>query len=110
FTPAELRRFRWVETNEMGAILRLALRWLLIAPRHFTENFVAEFCQGRIVLFQFGAGVDPIVLRVVLAVVVEPILHALGPIFRRSGAGVSALPFSGVGSALVGLAQVIRER
>ena len=58
------------------------------SPKHFG----AETGQCWIVLLQFRARVDVVVQRVVLAIVVEPVLHAFRPVLLAILAGIRAFP------------------
>ena len=68
-----------------------------------TKNFPAKIGQTGIILDQFSAGVDVIVVVVVLAVVVEPALHAFGEVFVMVDRSVLALPKPGFHGRVVSL-------
>ena len=74
------------------------------------EYLAAQRGQARIVFEQFGARVDVIVVVVVLAVVVEPRLDALGEILVVIHARVFALPEAGFHRAVVSLLEAHVER
>ena len=74
------------------ALLPRALHRLLIAPGNVAKYLCAQYRQRGIVFHQFGARADVVVLRVVSPVVVEPILHRLGPILGHVDRRVCSLP------------------
>lgn len=66
---------------------------------YFREEASKDVVQCRIILFQFFAGVDLVVLAVAIVVVylciyVEPVLDPFGPILVNIGSGVNVFPFA----------------
>ena len=66
------------------------------------EDLKAKGCEAGIIVEQFRAGVDMVVIVIVLAVVVEPALNTLGEVFVMIHACVLALPQAGFHSGIVG--------
>ncbi len=69
-----------------------AVHRFLIAPFAIAEDLAAERGKLGIVGIQFRTGVHMVVDGVVLAVVVEPRLHAFSPVFVGVGRSIGILP------------------
>jgi hypothetical protein len=67
------------------------------------EDFPAQARELGVLFQQLDAGVHMVVVVIVLAVVVEPRLHALGEIFAVVDAGVFAFPQTLLHGRVVGL-------
>ena len=63
-----------------------------VAPRPVAQLASNEGRQCGVVRFELVPGIDFVVGSVVLAVAIEPRLHALSPIFSGIGAGIKPLP------------------
>ncbi len=100
--PPEARRLRAVEAFQVRAALGRPQVRLHVAPVVGPEHLGAEGGQTRVVFHQFRASVHVVVEGVVLAVVVEPVLNAFGPIFGGIRRRVRALPKAAGHGALVG--------
>jgi len=86
----------------MGSLRWIAVHRLAVPPGTVAQHVGHQFRQFRIVLLELGPGVDVIVQRVVLAIVVEPVLYGFRPVFTGIGAGIGSLEQAARGGILVG--------
>ena len=107
FGPVKGRSFVWVVASKMTDEASFGAS---VFQFGVAEDFAAHRCQSGIVREQFLPSVDMIVVMVVLAVVVEPRLHALGKILVMVHARILALPQAGLHRGVVRGSQPSVER
>ncbi len=103
--------------GEFRCRLRVVAGQVTLQPGHrlgvyqfrLAEDLLAELRQTRVVLLQFLASVDVVVVVVGWPVVVEPALHTLGPVLVAIGRRILVLPQPASHRTLVRLLQAFVE-